>query len=122
MSSGTAELKAAFSSTAKHELGVSTYQMCILNLFNKVNSDGEISLEQITDLTKIPQNELRRHLISLCTPKHRVLLKRSSGKGLNKNDAFRVNGQFSSKLKRIRVPLVAMKEMDTHPHSSDRIP
>lgn len=122
MSSGTAELKAVFSSIAKHELGVSTYQMCILNLFNEVNSDGEISLQQITDLTQIPQNELRRHLISLCTPKHRVLLKRSSGKALNKNDVFRVNGQFSSKLKRIRVPLVAMKEMDTRPHSSDRIP
>lgn len=32
---GTADLKATFGS-AKHELNVSTYQMCILLLFNQV--------------------------------------------------------------------------------------
>ena len=48
--------------------------------------------------------------VSLCTPKHRILLKKSKGKGVAEDDSFVVNTAFSSKLKRVRVPLVAMKE------------
>jgi len=121
-SSGTAELKAIFSDVAKHELTVSTYQMCILILFNALDFGEELTMQSITDATKIPHNDLRRHLISLCTPKYRILLKRSKGKGFSSNDKLRVNNSFASKLRRVRVPLVAMKELSTHPNSSHSVP
>ena len=121
-SSGTVELKATFSGTARHELTVSTYQMCILVLFNTLDHGAKLALRDISNATQIPNNELKRHVVSLCTPKHRVLLKQSRGKGVTDDDTFKVNVSYVSKLKRVRVPLVAMKEAGAHPDSNDRVP
>jgi len=105
---GTAELKATFGSGPnkyrRHELQVSTYQMCILLLFNDKDS---LTLGQIRTYTHIPDQELRRQLISLCTPKHRILRKGSKGRGISSDDdTFTFNRDYSSKLKRVRIPLV----------------
>jgi cullin 3 len=55
--------------------------------------------------------ELRRHLISLCTPKHRILRKGSKGKGItNDDESFIFNDDYTSKLKRVKIPLVSLKE------------
>ncbi|CAM9533464.1 unnamed protein product [Chrysoparadoxa australica] len=110
---GSADLKANFSGR-RHELSVSTYQMCILMLFNDTG-DSSLSLAQIKDTTRIPVRELKRHLISLCTPRHRILRKSSRGKvnargQASKHVEFSFNTEFTSKLKRVRVPLVSMKE------------
>jgi len=107
-SAGSAEVKATFGSDPKklrkHELGVSTYQMCILLLFNDANS---LTLGQIRSKTHIPDSELRRHLVSLCTPKHRILRKGSRGRGISSDtDTFTFNPEYTSKLKRVRIPLV----------------
>merc|ERR1712183_1149124 len=107
-SAGSAELKATFGSDPtkyrRHELGVSTYQMCILLLFNDSNS---LTLGQIRSKTQIPDLELRRHLVSLCTPKHRILRKGSRGRGITSDDdTFTYNPDYVSKLKRVRIPLV----------------
>mmetsp|Transcript_9553 Transcript_9553/g.32570 ORF Transcript_9553/g.32570 Transcript_9553/m.32570 type:complete len:734 (+) Transcript_9553:62-2263(+) len=105
-SMGTADLKATFA-TGRKELNVSTYQMCILLLFNEADT---LSLEHIRGATLIPDAELRRHLLSLCTPKHRVLIKGSRGKGIADGDSFTFNAEFSSKLRRVKVPLISAKE------------
>ena len=107
-SAGSSELKATFGSDPtkyrKHELGVSTYQMCILLLFNDSDS---LTLGQIRSKTQIPDSELRRHLVSLCTPKHRILRKGSRGRGITSDDdTFTFNPDYGSKLKRVRIPLV----------------
>eukprot|EP00536_Pseudo-nitzschia_multiseries_P002807 jgi/Psemu1/322715/estExt_fgenesh1_pg.C_390014 len=107
-SAGSAELKATFGSDPKklrrHELGVSTYQMCILLLFNDTNT---LTLGQIRSKTHIPDAELRRHLVSLCTPKHRILRKGSRGRGITSDDdSFTFNPDYTCKLKRVRIPLV----------------
>ncbi|CAB9522036.1 Cullin-3 [Seminavis robusta] len=107
-SAGAAELKGVFGKGPnkynRHELCVSTYQMCILLLFN---TEDTLTLGQIRTRTHIPDMELRRHLISLCTPKHRVLRKGSKGRGITSDDdTFSFNEDFSSKLKRVRIPLV----------------
>jgi len=107
-SAGSAELKATFGSDPtkyrRHELGVSTYQMCILLLFNDTDL---LTLGQIRSKTQIPDLELRRHLVSLCTPKHRILRKGSRGRGITSDvDTFTYNPDYVSKLKRIRIPLV----------------
>lgn len=107
-SAGAAELKATFGTgpdkLRRHELCVSTYQMCILLLFNNTDT---LTLGQIRSETHIPDQELRRHLISLCTPKHRILRKGSKGKGITSDDdTFTFNADYTSKLKRVRIPLV----------------
>lgn len=56
---------------------MSTYQMCILLLFNDCDV---LSLDAIRSATGIAETELRRHLLSLCTPKLRILTKASKGK------------------------------------------
>mmetsp|Transcript_9335 Transcript_9335/g.19083 ORF Transcript_9335/g.19083 Transcript_9335/m.19083 type:complete len:765 (+) Transcript_9335:530-2824(+) len=111
-STGSAELKATFGTAPnkyrKHDLCVSTYQMCILMLFNEKSS---LTLGEIRTATSIPDQELRRHLISLCTPKHRILRKGSKGKAITSDsDTFTFNADFTSKMRRVRVPLVSMKE------------
>lgn len=102
-STGAAELRVTFGSV-RHELCVSTYQMCILLLFNHTDT---LTLGQIRTQTHIPDQELRRHLISLCTPKNRVLKKASKGRGITSDDdKFTFNKDYTSKLKRVRIPLV----------------
>ena len=107
-SAGSAELKATFGSDPaklrRYILGVSTYQMCILLLFNDETS---LTLGQIRSKTHIPDSELRRHLVSLCTPKQRILRKGSRGRGIaSDDDTFTLNPDYTSKLKRVRIPLV----------------
>lgn len=109
-SAGAAELKAAFGDGSpgqpyrRHELCVSTYQMCILLLFN---DNDTLTLGQIRTMTHIPDLELRRQLISLCTPRNRILKKGSKGKGITSDDdTFTYNVDYTSKLKRVRIPLV----------------
>lgn len=107
-SAGAAELRATFGSGPdnyqRHELCVSTYQMCILLLFNDTDT---LTLGQIRSKTHVPDQELRRHLISLCTPKNRILKKGSRGRGITSDDdIFTFNSEYTSKLKRVRIPLV----------------
>jgi cullin 3 len=113
-STGSAEIRGTFGDAPKfrrHELAVSTYQMCILALFNEHVSQ---TLEQIKEKTNIPEGELRRHLISLCTPKHRILRKASRGKVIGANDSFSFHKEYTSKFKRVKIPLVSMKETLTN--------
>jgi len=105
---GTADLKATFDKGRRYDLNVSTYQMTILTLFNQADT---LSLEAIREARLIPEQDLRRHLLSLCTPKHRVLRKSSKGKGIQDGEEFTFNAAYTSKLRRVRVPLVSVREM-----------
>ena len=70
-------IQATFAS-GKHELNVSTYQMCILMQFNNRES---IPLSDLrAAMSEVPEPEFKRHLLSLCTPKYRILKKSSAGK------------------------------------------
>ena len=104
---GTVDLRASFPSGRK-ELNVSTYQMCMLMLFN---DSTKLSLNQIRAGCSIIEPELRRHLLSLCTPKLKILKKSSKGKGIEDNDVFEFNDEFASKFKRMKVPLISAKEV-----------
>ena len=111
---GSAEIRATFPPTKgstkprRHDLSVTTYQMCILVLFN--NRDT-LTLKQIREETQIPEDELRRHLVSLCTPKHRILRKGSKGKAISgDDDTFTYNTDYTSKMTRVKVPMVSMRD------------
>jgi cullin 3 len=109
---------------------VSTFQAIILLQFN---NQPKLSLDSLKTATAIPDIELKRHLLSLCTPKAKILSKSSKGKvakishifprhnlisplmcimqGIDDTDEFTFNEEFNSKLKRIKINLVALKEV-----------
>lgn len=71
------------------------------------NDNTTLTLESIRNATNISENELRRHLLSLCTPKLKILKKASKGKGIIDDDSFTFNDEFTSKFKRMKVPLIS---------------
>jgi cullin 3 len=112
---GTADLKAMMVKS-RHELNVSTYQMCVLVLFN---THQQLTFQQIALKTQIPAEELKRHLMSLyVNPKCKILVRDSSaGNAGDKKepvdaDVFMVNPSFECKLYRLKVPLVQLKGPD----------
>jgi hypothetical protein len=70
------------------EFRVSTYQMCMLMMFNVETSHGSsdqfrspLTLSMIRQgLGEVDEMEFRRHLLSLCTPKLKILKKSSRSK------------------------------------------
>jgi cullin 3 len=102
---GNADVRARFSGFSCI-LSVSTYQMCILMEFN---GKDQLNLEDLSELG-IPPHELKRQLISMCTPRHRIFIKSPKGKEIKKGDTFTVNEAYTSKLKRVKIPLVSAKE------------
>lgn len=49
---------------------------------------------QIHKATQMPEGELRRNLISLTTPRHRILRKASKQRGVADDDSFSFNADF----------------------------
>ena len=70
------------------------------------NDSTTLTLDAIRNATNITENELRRHLLSLCTPRLKVLKKASKVKGIVDDDSFTFNSEFTSKFKRIKIPLI----------------
>ncbi|PIA57439.1 hypothetical protein AQUCO_00600278v1 [Aquilegia coerulea] len=108
---GTADLKATFGNGQKHELNVSTYQMCILMLFN--NAD-RLSYREIEQATEIPASDLKRCLQSLaCVKGKNILRKEPMSKDIGEDDAFFFNYKFSSKFYKVKIgTVVAQKESE----------
>jgi cullin 3 len=107
---GFADVKAMMAKS-RHELNVTTYQMCILMLFNTHQS---LSYQDLQSQTNIPLDELKRHLMSLyVNPKAKILVKSGEKdrgtKEPQDDDSFQVNSAFECKLFRIKVPLIQMK-------------
>ncbi|VVC29809.1 Hypothetical protein CINCED_3A020975 [Cinara cedri] len=92
----------------KHIIQVSTYQMCVLLLFN---TRDKLTFEDILSETDIPEKDLIRALQSLALgkPSQRILLKTPKCKEIELNHEFCVNEMFSSKLYRVKIQTVAAK-------------
>lgn len=102
---GTADVRAVFGGGRRHELNVSTYQMCILLLFNEADC---LSYREIAQATEIPSLELKRALQSLALIKGRnVLRKEPSSKDVGEEDQFHFNDKFTSKLVKVKISTVA---------------
>ncbi|XP_046579231.1 LOW QUALITY PROTEIN: cullin-3-A-like [Haliotis rubra] len=114
------EMSAASSAKGprKHILQVSTYQMCILMLFN--NRD-KWTYEEVKNETDIPERELTRALQSLAVGKiaQRVLHKEPKTKDIEPNHLFTVNDQFSSKLFRVKIQMVAANKGEAEPERKE---
>jgi len=92
----------------KHIIQVSTYQMCILMLFN---SRDKLTYEEIKSETAIPERDLVRALQSLAMgkPTQRILVKNPRTKEIEPTHLFSVNDGFTSKLYRVKIQTVAAK-------------
>ncbi|KAG1663118.1 Cullin-3 [Nymphon striatum] len=92
----------------KHIIQVSTFQMCILMLFN---TREKLTYEEIMNETDIPEKDLVRALQSLAMGKaaQRVLVKLPKVKEIEKTHVFSVNEAFTSKLHRVKIQTVAAK-------------
>ncbi|KAM7511343.1 hypothetical protein LguiB_010218 [Lonicera macranthoides] len=114
---GTADLKATFGKGKKHELNVSTYQMCILMLFN--NAD-QLNYREIEQATEIPAPDLKRCLQSLaCVKGKNVLRKDPMSKEIGEDDTFLFNDKFSSKFYKVKIgTVVAQKESEPEKHET----
>ncbi|KAK6632281.1 Cullin-3 [Polyplax serrata] len=92
----------------KHIIQVSTYQMCVLMLFN---DRDKLTYEEIQSETDIPERDLIRALQSLAMGKatQRILIKNPKTKEIEPSHVFFVNDTFSSKLHRVKIQTVAAK-------------
>jgi len=100
----------------KHILQVSTYQMCVLVLFNMRD---KWTFEEIKNETDMPERELTRALQSLAVGKlgQRVLQKDPKTKEIEAAHSFCVNEQFTSKLVRVKIQMVASNKGEAEPES-----
>ncbi|XP_026665459.2 cullin-3A-like [Phoenix dactylifera] len=114
---GTADIKATFGKGQKHELNVSTYQMCVLMLFN---SADRLSYREIEQATEIPASDLKRCLQSLaCVKGKNVLRKEPMSKDIAEDDAFYFNDKFTSKFIKVKIgTVVAQKESEPEKHET----
>ncbi len=96
------------SSTRKHILQVSTYQMVVLMLFS---TKEKWTFEEMKQETDIPDKDLIRTIQSLAMakPTQRILLKEPKVKEILPNDIFIVNDSFTSKLIRVKINTISAK-------------
>ncbi|KFH11563.1 putative cullin 3, partial [Toxoplasma gondii MAS] len=103
---------------SRHEFECTTLQMIFLLAFNFFPSTP-VSVSDLLQpffavSSSLSRAELKRHLISLTTPRCKILLRASSGAGaanaaeLKDSDTLTVNLSYTNKLRRVRVPLVAV--------------
>eukprot|EP00118_Oscarella_pearsei_P022269 m.254467 g.254467 ORF g.254467 m.254467 type:complete len:627 (+) comp40385_c0_seq6:318-2198(+) len=99
---------AGSSGIKKHILQVTSFQMCILMLFNKRNA---WSYEELRQETMIPDRDLTRSLQPLACGKasQRILAKEPKSREIVPSHVFRVNDDFQSKLFRVKIQAVAVR-------------
>jgi len=75
----------------------------------------------LADATRIPDQECKRHLLSLTTPIARVLIKERKGKEIADSDVFRVNLAYKNPKLRNRIKLVTIKSSRTSSSASGSV-
>ncbi|KAL1422584.1 hypothetical protein MTO96_021992 [Rhipicephalus appendiculatus] len=96
---------------------VTTYQMCVLMLFNRHDA---ISYQDITSETNIPETSLVRALNSLCMGKasEPVLIKTPDSNEIENEHIFTVNDAFTSGLQKVKIESTSTKK-NTAPKKSE---
>lgn len=102
---GFCTMRALFPKGRK-ELTVSTFQAIILSLFNISEKKTYEEIEAETGIDD--KDELNRNVLSLL--KYKILIKEPKTTSLELSDSFKVNNDFKSKLYRITVNKIQMKE------------
>lgn len=123
---GTADLKANGYSK-QYEFNVSSYQMAILLLFNQ---EDTLTLLKLSEQLKIPLQDLKRNLITLCMPAEKgkasskLIVKKSESedKKFDENTAFCPNEKFKSQKMKLKIlPVVKKEDDDEHKQTKTMI-
>ena len=85
-------------------MSVSTYQMCILMLFN---DKQKVTYHDLLQNMQISDTDLKSQLIPLC--QFKILTKNPVGKEFKMDDQFRVNFAYSNNAIKIKVPIMYSK-------------
>ena len=102
---GHADIRSKLNSQTRYEFSVSTYQMCILLLFNQ---HVELSYHQLCQSIQVQTQELQMHLIPLI--KSKLILKQPPQPVLNLDDKLSINMDYKSSLLRNRIGVFVSKQ------------
>jgi len=108
-SHGNATVASRFSDK-QYNLVTTTYQMCILVLFN---SRSTLSFEEIKSSMQFDDETAKKNLSSLMTNNAKILEKvnPTGTKQITSEDAFQVNEAFISQLKKVVLPIPITEEV-----------
>lgn len=105
---GSADVRVRFRART-HELGVSTYALIVLLLFEHVPESAALSYSDIKKGTNMADVDLQRTLQSLACAKYKILRKEPRGRDVHVTDTFQFNADFACPLARIKIAQVAAK-------------
>jgi cullin 1 len=103
---GTCNILARYTDGDK-DMSMSTYQACILILFN---TNEKLSANEIQKTLGLSFDEIRRNLLSLNVSKGlKILNKTGDTKTVKGEDEFTVNTEFKSKSRKVKIPNLILK-------------
>jgi cullin 1 len=111
---GTATVAMRFPDGRRFDLVMNTYQALILNLFN---SHSELTVESISNMTKLEDGFVKKLLATMILSKFKVLMKVSGGddpKTIESSDNIAVNEAFSVPTRKVRIPPPVAGTEETH--------
>merc|ERR1712029_463528 len=102
----------------RHIVCTSTFQMCVLLLFNLRD---KLTYEEIKEETSIPDRELTRALQPLAMGKtsQRILVKTPKTKEIEPNHIFSVNEAFSSQFHRVKIQQASARQGEAEPERNE---
>ena len=107
---GTADVKATFKKR-KYVFVAPTHHAIVLLLFNRPEAASEgLTLSRVQELSGLPEADVRRILQALACGKARVLTKTPMSRAVEEDDVFQVNDAFSSKMVRVKIQQLAVKD------------
>lgn len=106
------------SSGRRHIVCTSTFQMCVLLLFNLRD---KLTYEEIKEETSIPDRELTRALQPLAMGKtsQRILVKQPKTKEIEPSHTFMVNENFSSQFHRVKIQQASARQGEAEPERNE---
>eukprot|EP00592_Proboscia_alata_P006262 CAMPEP_0194357350 /NCGR_PEP_ID=MMETSP0174-20130528/4836_1 /TAXON_ID=216777 /ORGANISM="Proboscia alata, Strain PI-D3" /LENGTH=757 /DNA_ID=CAMNT_0039127329 /DNA_START=64 /DNA_END=2337 /DNA_ORIENTATION=- len=101
---GTANVKATFGKKT-YDFMVTSLQAVALNVFNE---GVTLSFEELKQTLNLEEDILKPLMHSLSCGKYKVINKLPANNKINPTDSFTANKDFSSKMKRVRIPMASL--------------
>ena len=114
----TTKVEKKENSGRRHIVCTSTFQMCVLLLFNLRD---KLTYEEIKEETSIPDRELTRALQPLAMGKtsQRILVKHPKTKEIEASHTFMVNENFTSQFHRVKIQQASARQGEAEPERNE---
>lgn len=106
LNQGYAEVKARIGNNGskRYDFSVSTYQMCLMMLFN---DNQQLNFHSILEYMQVNENDIKPHLIPLL--QFKILQKTPVGKDFKMEDVYSVNFKFQNNQLKVKIPVMHSK-------------